>query len=56
MLEDRSDLEELILSKIPYQENEAILHTDKSIFAKKKSLLGLPGIIISSGTNKARLL
>lgn len=36
MLEDRSDLEELILSKIPYQENEAILHTDKSILPKKK--------------------
>ena len=36
MLEDCSDLEELVLSKIPYQENEAILHTDKSILPKKK--------------------
>ena len=36
MLEDSSDIEKSILSKIPYQENEAILHTDKSILPKKK--------------------
>ena len=36
MLKDSSDIEKSILSKIPYQENEAILHTDKSILPKKK--------------------
>ncbi len=36
MLEDVSEIEKSVLSKIPYQENEAILHTDKSILPKKK--------------------
>ena len=36
MLEDCSDVEKSVLSKIPYQENEAILHTDESILPKKK--------------------
>ena len=36
MLEDVSEIEESVLCKIPYQENEAILHTDKSILPNKK--------------------
>ncbi|MDH5368605.1 MAG: FAD-dependent oxidoreductase [Gammaproteobacteria bacterium] len=36
MLDDSSEIEKSVLSKIPYQQNEAILHTDKSILPKKK--------------------
>lgn len=36
MLEDSTEIEKQVLGAIPYQENEAILHTDKSILPKKK--------------------
>lgn len=36
LLSDASDLETQILGAIPYQENEAVLHTDESILPKRK--------------------
>ncbi len=36
LLSDASDLENQILGAIPYQENEAVLHTDDSVLPKRK--------------------
>lgn len=36
LLKDSSEVEKTVLSQIPYQENEAILHTDKTILPNKK--------------------
>jgi predicted NAD/FAD-binding protein len=36
LLEDKSQIEKEVLDAIPYQENEAILHTDETILPKKK--------------------
>jgi len=36
LLTDASDLEQQILGAIPYQENEAVLHTDDSVLPKRK--------------------
>lgn len=36
MLSDPTMLEKQILSAIPYQENDAVLHTDKSVLPKRK--------------------
>jgi predicted NAD/FAD-binding protein len=38
MLEDPSDSERGILSAIPYQENRAILHTDRSFLPKRRAV------------------
>lgn len=36
MLDDASELEKSVLSSIPYQRNEAVLHTDKKILPQRK--------------------